>query len=231
MKIQGLMKMTLLDFPGQVACTVFTSGCNFRCPFCHNASLVLPERITDEGIAEEEFFAFLGKRAGKLDGVCLSGGEPLIQPDIADFIRRVKGLGFKVKLDTNGSVPDVLRSLLEEGLLDYVAMDIKNDSEGYAKACGITHSPVDQVQESIRILLSCGVPFEFRTTVVDELHTEDTMRSVARWIAGAPQYFLQSFIDSDNVIEKGLHSCPKQKLEAILKAVVEYVPSAKLRGI
>jgi len=231
MKISGLMKMTLLDFPGQVACTVFTSGCNFRCPFCHNASLVLPERIMSEELSEADFFAFLEKRTGLLDGVCISGGEPLLQSDIADFIRKIKDRGFKVKLDTNGSVPNVLRALLDEGLLDYVAMDIKNTPEDYAETCGIDDPPVDLIQESVRILLSCAVPFEFRTTVVDELHDEEKMSTVAQWISGAQNYFLQDYTDSDNVIRKGYHSCSAQKMESIRKAVAEYVPSAKLRGI
>jgi len=231
MKIRGLMKMTLLDFPGQVACTVFTSGCNFRCPFCHNASLVLPEKMTGEEIGQDEFFEFLKKRKGKLDGVCISGGEPLIQSDIADFIRRVKELGFKVKLDTNGAMPEVLRALLNEGLLDYVSMDIKSDPEGYSRACGIDHPPIEQVRESVRILLACGVPFEFRTTLVDEFHDEETMRSVACWIKEAPRYYLQSFVDSGEVIKKGLHSCSAQKMSDILRAVAEFVPTAKIRGI
>ncbi len=231
MKISGLMKMTLLDFPGQVACTVFTSGCNFRCPFCHNASLVLPERMTNDTISEADFFAFLDKRKGLLDGVCISGGEPLLHADITDFIRRIRERGFKVKLDTNGSLPEVLRALVNAGLLDYVAMDIKTAPGDYASACGIDDPPVEGVRESVRILLSGNVPFEFRTTVVDELHDEAKMTDVARWISGTQNYFLQDYCDSGDVIRKGYHSCSGQKMESIRKAVAEYVPSAKIRGI
>lgn len=231
MKIAGLMKMTLLDFPGRVACTVFTSGCNFRCPYCHNASLVMPEQITDEEISEEDFFQFLSKRKGKIDGVCITGGEPLLQPDIADFIRKIRDLGFAVKLDTNGSIPNVLRALLDEGLLDYVAMDIKNSPDSYARTCGIADPPIDHIRESVRILLSCKVPFEFRTTIVDELHDEEKMKSIGNWIGNVPNYFLQAYVDSDQVIDKGLHACSPQKTQSLLNAVAEYVPSAKLRGI
>ena len=230
MKIAGLMKMTLLDYPGQVACTVFTSGCNFRCPFCHNASLVLPERSNGEEYSEEDFFAFLTKRANILDGVCISGGEPLLHKDITTFIRRIKAMGFKVKLDTNGSDPDALRVLLDEGIVDFVAMDIKNSPEEYAVTCGLMNAPVEDVGESIRLLLSGRVPFEFRTTVVDELHDEKRMRKLAQWISGAPRYFLQAYTDTDDVIEKGYHTCSEQKMNDILRAVAEFVPAVEIRG-
>ncbi|NLW89113.1 MAG: anaerobic ribonucleoside-triphosphate reductase activating protein [Clostridiaceae bacterium] len=233
MKIGGLMKTTLLDFPGRIACTVFVSGCNFRCPYCHNASLVIPERFSGEEISEEAFFDFLSGRIGKLDGVCISGGEPLLQDEneLTSFIRKIKEIGFEVKLDTNGSVPGVLRKLLDEGLPDYVSMDVKNAPEAYAETCGILNPPVDKIRESVRMLVSSKVPYEFRTTVVDELHDENKIRAIARWIGDVPHFFLQSYTDSEDVIEKGFHSCSRERLEKYLEITKEYVPSAQLRGI
>ena len=163
--------MTLLDYPGKVACTVFLSGCNFRCPFCHNAGLVLSPCAQDL-IPEERFFAFLQKRKGILDGVCITGGEPCLQPDLADFIRRIREGGFAVKLDTNGSFPDVLQVLLQQGLLDYVAMDVKNAPARYAETCGVPGFDPAPVERSVRLLQQSGVPFELRTTVVAGLHTQ-----------------------------------------------------------
>ena len=232
MKLGGLQKLTLLDFPEHVACTVFTWGCNFRCPYCHNSSLVLSDRVHEEGlIGEDEFFAFLRKRQGLLDGVAITGGEPLVQKDIKEFIRKIRELGFLVKLDTNGSFPETLKEILEEKLVEYVAMDIKCDLEGYGTVCGLTNPPLDKLRESIEILKSSGIPFEFRTTVMDELHNEEVMGRIADLIEGADRYFLQRFEDSGELIEEGKYHAPsEEKLMRLLEVVRRKVPNAQIRG-
>lgn len=229
MIIKGLQKTTLLDFPTKVACTVFTGGCNFRCPFCHNASLVLDNSL--EGIiGTDAFFEFLRKRQGILDGVCITGGEPLIQKDIAEFIRAIRSLGFAVKLDTNGSFPEKLFELINQGLIDYVAMDVKNCPDKYSVTAG-TDKYTERVMQSVEILLSDVVDYEFRTTVVKELHTVEDMEGIGKWIKGAKRYFLQGFIDSGDLIEEGLSGYSKEEMEVLLSAVREYVPSAQIRGL
>ena len=232
MRLGGLQKLTLLDFPEHVACTVFTLGCNMRCPFCHNSSLVIPGREHEEGeMEEEEFFKFLNKRKGLLDGVAITGGEPLIQPDIKEFIKKVRDLGFLVKLDTNGSFPARLRELIDEGLIDYAAMDIKSTIEGYGSACGLKNPPFDQLRESISILMEGKIPFEFRTTVVDELHDEAVFEGIGELIAGAPRYFLQRFEDSGELIEEGVfHAASEEKMMRLLAQVRKKVPNAQIRG-
>lgn len=227
MRLGGLAKMTLLDFPGHVAATVFTAGCGMRCPFCHNASLVT--HIGEE-LPESELFSFLEKRRGLLEGVCITGGEPLLQSDLPDFIRRIRALGYAVKLDTNGMYPDALCALVREGLVDYVAMDIKNRPEKYAVTAGLSKMP-DGVLRSVEFLLSGAVPFEFRTTVVEELHEAEDFRAIGEWIAGAPRYFLQSFTDSGDLIAEGYSAPTPEKLRACLAAVRPYVPTAALRGV
>ena len=182
MFLSGLQKMTLLDYPGKVACTVFTAGCNFRCPFCHNASLVLPDRL-EQHVTEDEVFTFLKKRTGILDGVAVTGGEPLLHREIPDFLRRVKDLGFLVKLDTNGSFPDMLEALISEGLVDRVAMDIKNSPALYAETAGIPDLDLSRIEQSKNLLLSGIVDYEFRTTVVKGLHTAESLVEAAEWIA------------------------------------------------
>ncbi|SCW65915.1 pyruvate formate lyase activating enzyme [Ruminococcaceae bacterium YRB3002] len=232
MRIGGLQKLTLLDFPEHVACTVFTWGCNLRCPYCHNSSLVLSDRIHEEGLmGEDEFFGFLRKRQGLLDGVAITGGEPLIQPDIMEFIRKIRDLGYLVKLDTNGSFPEKLRGILDEHLVDYVAMDIKSDLDGYAEATGVKDPPVDKIRESIDLLKNSGIPFEFRTTVIDELHNTEVMAAIADLIEGADRYFLQRFEDSGELIEEGrFHAPSEEKLMELLKVVRTKVPNASIRG-
>ena len=230
MNIQGFQKTTLLDYPGHVAATVFFGGCNFRCPFCHNASLVLPERI-EEQVSEEEFFDFLSRRTGRLDGVCISGGEPLLQKDIADFIRRIRSIGFRVKLDTNGSRPDRLAALLEEGLLDYVAMDIKNSPARYGETVGIPDFDITPIRESVELLLAGRVPYEFRTTVCAPLHTPESIREAGAFIAGAKAWFLQGFTDSGDLVGQGISALSREEHEAFLSAAKEKIPNAALRGI
>lgn len=227
MIIKGIQKLTLLDFPGRVACTVFTAGCNFRCPFCHNASLVLGG--SDGFINENEIFAFLEARRGRLSGICISGGEPTLQPDLARFIRRVKELGYAVKLDTNGYRPEVLRELLSEGLLDYVAMDIKSSRERYSAVAGV-EVDVSKIEESAALLMSSGVPYEFRTTVVRELHSAEDFPEIGNWLSGAEKFYLQSFVDSGDVISDGLNGYDKKDLQELLNLLKVKIPSAKIRG-
>ena len=230
MHICGLQKLTLLDFPNHTACTVFTGGCNYRCPFCQNSALVLhPE--TEPGISEAEFFAFLEKRRGLLDGVAITGGEPTLQPDLREFILNIRSMGFAVKLDTNGSRFSVLSALIAEGLLDYVAMDIKNSPEFYVETVGVSDFRADDVFQSVDLLLRGTVPYEFRTTIVEELHSVDAVADIAAWIRGASHYYLQSFEDSGDILQEGLHACTLDSLKSMLAAASIYVPSAELRGV
>lgn len=230
MRIQGLQKLTLLDFPERVACTVFTAGCNFRCPFCHNASLVVDIPAAGD-VTEDEFFSFLKKRQGVLDGVCVTGGEPLLQPDIEDFIRKIKELGYAVKLDTNGSFPNKLKALVGEGLVDYVAMDIKNCREDYALTAGTKVLDVDAIMESVDYLQEGHVPYEFRTTVVKNYHTRESFKKIGQWIQGTEKYFLQNFVDSGDLVGKDTKGCSAEEMKQFLEVVQEYVPEAKLRGM
>jgi pyruvate formate lyase activating enzyme len=230
MIIKGLQKLTLLDFPDKMACTLFTFGCNFRCPFCHNASLVLAERADDAVMPEEEFFTFLSRRRGILEGVCISGGEPTLQPDLPAFISRIKDMGYAVKLDTNGYRPAVLKSLVEAGLLDYVAMDIKNSLPLYGKTVGIERFDTKPVEESMDYLMEGHVPFEFRTTLVRGLHTVDSIRDMGRRLAGEEKFFLQSFEDSGDLIRSGMEGISPSETEVLLSALREHIPNAQIRG-
>lgn len=230
MKFYGMQKMTLLDYPGYVACTLFTGGCNFRCPFCHNALLVLDldENYT---IPEEEVLAFLKKRQGLLDGVCVTGGEPLINKDIGDFLSKVKELGFKIKLDTNGTNPALLKELVSQKLVDYVAVDIKNSPEKYAETVGLKSFDMSTINETVNFLMTGSVDYEFRTTVTKQFHTEKSMEEAARFIRGAKRYFLQNFVDSGNLIGSGITGQSKEEMEKLLAVVKKYVPDSCLRGI
>ncbi len=230
MKFYGMQKMTLLDYPGYVACTLFTGGCNFRCPFCHNALLVLDldENYT---IPEEEVLAFLKKRQGLLDGVCVTGGEPLINKDIGDFLSKVKELGFKIKLDTNGTNPALLKELVSQKLVDYVAVDIKNSPEKYAETVGLKSFDMSTINETVNFLMTGCVDYEFRTTVTKQFHTEKSMEEAARFIRGAKRYFLQNFVDSGNLIGSGITGQSKEEMEKLLSVVKKYVPDSCLRGI
>ena len=230
MRIQGLQKLTLLDFPERTACTVFTTGCNFRCPFCHNASLVV-DIPKEAEISEEEFFAFLQKRKGILDGVCVSGGEPLLQPDIEQFIRKIKDMGFAVKLDTNGSFPNKLIHMVEQGLVDYVAMDIKNSPETYAFTSGTEALDIEAIKKSVSYLKEGHVPFEFRTTVVKRYHSKESFEEIGEWLSGTEKYFLQNFVDSGDLIGKNTRGCSKEEMNEFLQVVQQYIPNAQLRGI
>ncbi|MEG0780147.1 MAG: anaerobic ribonucleoside-triphosphate reductase activating protein [Oscillospiraceae bacterium] len=226
MLLAGLQKLTLLDYPGLVACTVFTGGCNLRCPFCHNAALVLHPQET---LTLPALLTFLEKRRGQLDGVCLTGGEPLLHPDCKDLLTAVKALGFSVKLDTNGCFPDQLQALVADGLVDYVAMDIKNDPAHYAETVGLPAFDLTPVEESVRYLLTKPVPFEFRTTVVREFHDLPRLLAIAAWLGATPAYFLQSFVDSGGLIATGLSGYTPEELEAFRAALP--MERAALRGV
>ena len=230
MRIQGLQKLTLLDYPEHTACTVFTAGCNFRCPFCHNASLVV-DIPKEAQISEEEFFAFLQKRIGIIDGVCVSGGEPLLQPDIEQFIRKIKDMGFAVKLDTNGSFPDKLIHLVEQGLVDYVAMDIKNSPDTYIFTAGTETLDIVSVKKSVAYLKEGHVPYEFRTTVVKHYHSKESFEEIGKWLEGTEKYFLQNFVDSGDLIGKNTRGCSEEEMKEFLMTVKKYIPSANLRGM
>ena len=227
MKISGLQKLTLLDYPGKMACTVFTYGCNFRCPFCHNALLVTEEN--SDNISQDEFFAFLKKRQGILDGVCISGGEPTLQKDLVQFISEIKSLGYSVKLDTNGSSPIVLKQLIEKKLIDYVAMDIKNSPAKYDKICGVKVD-IDAVKQSVSIIKESGIDHEFRTTAVREYHTNEDFSDIADWINGS-RYFLQHFEDSGNLIGENLTAFNKEEMAEIAEKLKDKLLEVQFRGV
>ena len=232
MLISGLQKLTLLDYPGKVACTVFTGGCNLRCPFCHNAPLVLPERLVSDPDGEETVLAFLRKRQGILDGVAVTGGEPLLHRDLGAFLEKVRALGYKIKLDTNGSFPERLRELIDLGLVDRVAMDIKNAPERYAETTGVPGLDMEPFCRSKDLLLEGRVDYEFRTTVVKGLHTQESLIGAAQWIQGAKEYYLQQFKDSGDVLAiEGLGAFSPEEMRALCAAVEPWVPAVKLRGV
>lgn len=229
MKIKGFQKTTLLDFPEKLACTVFTGGCNFRCPFCHNASLVLNSDTMNE-ISEEEFFSYLSKRKKMLDGVCITGGEPLLCHDIEEFIAKIKGEGFLVKLDTNGTFPEKLERLIDNKLIDYVAMDVKNSKEKYALTAGINEFP-SKIEKSIDIIINKAPDYEFRTTVVKELHTLEDILNIASWIKNSKKYFLQAYVDSGDTIKSGFSAYSAEEMLEMLEKAKEVLPTTGLRGI
>ncbi len=228
MKIAGLQTMTLLDFPEKVACTVFTFGCNLRCPFCHNASLVTGQPF--EHMSEEAFFSFLSRRKGILDGVAVTGGEPLLHPQLPAFLKKIRDAGFAVKLDTNGCFPARLEEVLSEGLVDYVAMDIKNAPEKYPETVGIADFDVTPVLKSASLLMEGRFPFEFRTTLVKGLHTPTDMEKIGRWLAGDENFFLQSFSDSGDLLGRVEGALSDEKTASCLEKLKAFVPRALLRG-
>jgi len=227
--IHGFQKTTLLDYPGHVAATVFTGNCNFRCPFCQNMGLVLsPDDQPTQDI--DKILAFLDKRQGILDGVAITGGEPTLHPGLKDFLIAVKNLGYETKLDTNGYRPEVLKDLVNSGLVDYVAMDIKSGKTGYSQVAGI-NVDINKIDESLRFLIDSGIEFEFRTTVVREYHKQEDFEEIAEWIKGAPRYFLQCFRDSELVMTRGLTAYTRQELEFFAQIVGKTVPQVGVRGI
>lgn len=231
--IAGLQKLTLLDFPGKVACTVFLAGCNYRCPFCHNAELFTGK--VEPLMTEDAFFAFLEGRKGLLEGVCVSGGEPTLTPNLEAFLQKIKDMGFAVKLDTNGSRPQVLKALAQKGLLDYVAMDVKGSREGYAAATGVD-ADLDAVEESLRFLIDGDLPYELRTTLVDQLHSETTIEAMGRWLSSLvpgkipTNLYLQSFVDRDTVVFSGLTAPTENTVLHYQKCLVPFVTNVTIRN-
>ena len=230
MRICGLQKLAMVDFPGKVAATVFTGGCNLRCPWCHNALLVT--RLDESpALDQAEVLAFLNSRKGLLDGVVLSGGEPLLQSGAADFLQRVRDMGYAIKVDTNGCYPQALAEILGRRLADYVAMDIKNSREKYAATCGLAALDLAPIDESLRLLRRSGVDFELRTTLVKELHAPEDMEAIGKWIGDVPHYYLQNFVDSGNLIGGGFSAFEQPELEEMAAVLRRYVTNVALRGV
>ena len=244
MQIHGFNKTTLLDYPEHIAATVFTGGCNFRCPFCHNGELVL-DPACQPVISEKEVLSYLKKRQGILQGVCVTGGEPTLQKDLRGFLQKIKELGYSVKLDTNGYMPGVLWELLQNGLTDYVAMDIKASRQNYASAAGLKTMDISRIEESIGILKSIGIPYEFRTTVVKGIHTVEEFEDIGRWIEGCPAYYLQNYQENDNCLYRMIQTAghdrekdsdpfrafSREELEQIAELARKYVGKVVLRGV
>lgn len=227
MKISGLAKLTLLDYPEHVACTVFLAGCNFRCPFCHNRSLVCGG---ENEISVDDFFAFLKKRQGLIDGVCITGGEPLLNDDILPFVSKIKDIGYLVKLDTNGSRPERLAELIENKLVDYVAMDIKNSIGGYEAACGV-RTDMSDIERSVEVLKKSGIEHEFRTTVVGGIHSITDIAECAKWIGHGEKYYLQGYKNSGDIIApEGLSELSADELRRFLEEARKFAPLTELRG-
>ena len=229
MRISGLQKLSMVDYPGKLAATVFTGGCDLRCPFCHNAELLTED--AEEQCTMDEVLDVLKRRASLLEGVCITGGEPTLSPDLEILIRRIRELGLLVKLDTNGYRPDVVKRLCSEGLLDYIAMDIKSSPENYGMVAGAPNINTDTISESIFFVRSCGVPYEFRTTAVKGLHTEEDFEAIGRWLQGAERYFIQNYVESDRVLFPGFSGFRREELLAFADIVRPYVGEVCLRGV
>lgn len=229
MMICGFEKFSMVDYDGKIACTVFTGGCNLRCPFCHNGALVVGN-VESQRIDENEVFDYLEKRKSLVDAVCITGGEPTLQHGLADFLRRVRSMGYATKLDTNGLRPDVLKALLDEGLLDYVAMDIKNSKEKYARTVGVENVDVEKIDESVKILKASDVEFEFRTTLISEFHTRENMLEISEWIGGAKRYYMQKYKDNDGCISHGYNEIKKQDAQSFMELFEGKVKVVGLRG-
>lgn len=230
MKFGGLQKLTLLDYPDKVAATVFTVGCNFRCPFCHNFSLVCELGVEKTLISEEEILNFLQKRRKILEGVCVTGGEPLIQPDIEHFLSKIRDMGYKIKLDTNGAFPDKLADLIAKGLVDYVAMDVKNCKDLYSATVGCALD-LSAVERSVDLLKSGVVDYEFRTTVTATFHSADSVKNMAKWLSGAKRLYLQQFVDSGDLIDPTVTGVDEETLKKYCEIAREFVPNTQIRGI
>ena len=232
--ICGLQKMTLLDYPGKIACTVFLGGCNFRCPFCHNSELFMgkPEKLMED----EDFFKFLKSRKGLLDGVCVSGGEPTLYKNLPEFLAKIKELGFLVKLDTNGSRPEVVKQLVEKGLVDYIAMDVKNSPAMYAQTVGLETMDLTPIEESLRLLIAGNTPYELRTTLVAQLHTAQSIQDMGAWITSVvtgkkpKKLFLQSFVDRDTVLFSGLSAPESEATGEFAKILEPFVGTVTIRN-
>ena len=228
--VNGLAKLTLLDFPGKTAATVFLAGCNMRCPFCHNSPLVV-DMAGAEQIDERELRAFFAKRQGLLDGIAVTGGEPTLRRDLEELLKLIKEYGYETKLDTNGTNPEMLDKLISDGLVDYVAMDIKNSPERYAETVGVRDFDMTPIFDSVKILREGRARHEFRTTVVSGLHDEKSMRSIGEWLSGETRYFLQNFVDSGALLVPETQGVDRDTMHAYLEIIKEYIPTAQLRGV
>ncbi len=229
MEILGLEKLSLVDFDGYVSATVFTGACNFRCGFCHNGSLVLDYQNIPV-IPTEEVLSYLKKRSGIIEGLCISGGEPTLQKDLPDFIEKVKSIGLKVKVDTNGTNPEMIKLLVDNGLVDYFAMDIKNDLASYGEIIGIENFDTKNIEKSVEYFLSGRIPYEFRTTLIKEYHTAENIINIGKWIKGANKYFLQKFKDCEGCIQSHLSAVEDKIALEFMELLKEYIPFVRLRG-
>lgn len=230
MKICGFNKTSLLDYPGRIACTIFLGGCNYRCPFCQNSGLVLSVAEQPE-YSRDEVLKFLKKRQGILEGVCITGGEPTLSAELPDFLREIKQLGYPVKLDTNGSRPEVVKALIEEKLVDKVAMDIKTSIENYGLLTGLDAPDTEAVKETASLLMNSGLEYEFRTTVVRELHTARDFEVIGAWLHGAKEYYLQAYRDSENVLRPGFSSCTEEEMNTFRDILKRTIDRVEVRGI
>lgn len=228
MKVFGFEKLSMVDFPGHLCCTVFTDGCNFKCPFCQNSDLVKMQNLRE--INQDEIFSYLLKRKGVIDSVCVSGGEPTIYPDLEQFIVKIKSLGFLVKLDTNGTNYEMLKRLIENNLVDYVAMDIKNSLSAYGETAGTNFVDLENIKKSVELLKRNLVDYEFRTTLVKQFHSTSTITEMANWLDGAKRIFLQHFVDNGTCLQKGLNEVEKQDAEKFLDILKNHVNYVELRG-
>lgn len=229
MEFAGLQKISLVDYEGKVACTLFTAGCNFRCPFCHNSDLVIYAKNVNY-IPFDEILDYLNKRKGMLDAVVITGGEPTLMPDLKEKLYKIKELGYKIKLDTNGTNPDIVKELVDLKLIDYVAMDIKNSYKGYSKTIGLESYDSNKILESINYLLSGEVDYEFRTTLVREFHSDEDIKNIAKMIQGAKRYYLQEFKNSGHCIDSSLHEVPLNDAMRFKSILLPYIKEVKLRG-
>lgn len=227
MQILGFQKLTLLDYPGHVAATIFTGGCNFKCPFCQNARLVNYE---DDELDNEKIIDYLNNRKKYLDAVCITGGEPTIQKDLKGYIKKIKELGYLVKLDTNGTNPNLLKELIDEKLIDYVAMDIKNSKKKYSETSG-TKVNIDNIEESIKLLMNGNIDYEFRTTIVKDYHENEDIIEISKWLKDSKKYVLQQFEDSGHLIKDGLKAHPKEKLCDFKQILEKEIKNVEIRGI
>lgn len=229
-KVHGFNKLTLLDYPGRLACTIFLGHCNFRCPFCHNAGLVLdPEN--EPVIPIEEILGTLKKRKGILDGVCITGGEPTVHKKLPEFIQQIKKMDYSVKLDTNGTNPQMVQDMVKAGLVDYVAVDIKNAPDKYGETAGIARVDLEAVNETVEFLKSGKVDYEFRTTVTRELHKKEDFLKIRKWLSGSRRYFLQAYKESEQVIHPVYSSYSREQLENFRQLLLEEISQVEIRGI
>lgn len=230
MKIQGIQKLTLLDYPEKIACTIFTNGCNLRCPFCQNGSLVLESRYKSDNISKKELLEFLEKRENILDGICISGGEPLINEDIFELLQEIKKIGYLIKLDTNGTFPEKIEKAIKEKLVDYIAMDIKNSRDKYLKTSGINNLDISKIEKSVEILKKSNIDYEFRTTIIEEYHDKQDIKEISNWLKGSNKYFLQYYTYSEDIIGEKLTKPSKDTMEKYKNILEKNIKTVEIRG-